>query len=566
MRCASLHRKLGTHISKVKSLSMDSWTNEQVEVITYRLRIQLSATNLLQNMRKSGNEKANELWNSQRKKPPIPLDVDEVDSAMERFIRQKYEKKMFVAGAEHKAAPNQQYVRPESPTSSFGIPPSPPPKPGRKFGLGLRSSSSASFLRRGNHKEGKQKRPANITTPLTLNKKSKIVGATIGLSERREGLQMKLIHLAEMGFIDMPRNGRFNWENEGDLERTVKSLEKSGYKYSSGEQLQARKISVATLPETPVSSRSFGASVRRSSENQEIKPPSRTPRTSRLNNPFDNQNQSPTSVFDEAMANMTISTSPTHQQSEAPFIPAAYPPTSSQIQDTSINSQNNQQSHNSFAAGSYPLQTKQVSFHESMTPSISQSRQFINNPYVQHMNNPFMASPPMSPTQSATSSYISTALPNPFLQQPIQNQIFSPQPSTLSPQQTTFSPQQQQYLQSPQTGQRRMSEFNPYLQQEYTNPYHTPQSPATYYNLYQQQMTPQVSGRLDKNSIMALYNHPELAPSAQSLLPPQDTPDSSDGSLLQEAIPSNMAPPRRSVTMPLVGSNNPFLSAGNPGS
>lgn len=32
MRCASLHRKLGTHISKVKSLSMDSWSNDQVEV------------------------------------------------------------------------------------------------------------------------------------------------------------------------------------------------------------------------------------------------------------------------------------------------------------------------------------------------------------------------------------------------------------------------------------------------------------------------------------------------------------------------------------------------------
>lgn len=32
MRCAALHRKLGTHISKVKSLSMDSWTNDQVDV------------------------------------------------------------------------------------------------------------------------------------------------------------------------------------------------------------------------------------------------------------------------------------------------------------------------------------------------------------------------------------------------------------------------------------------------------------------------------------------------------------------------------------------------------
>lgn len=32
MRCAGLHRKVGTHVTKVKSLSMDSWTNEQVEV------------------------------------------------------------------------------------------------------------------------------------------------------------------------------------------------------------------------------------------------------------------------------------------------------------------------------------------------------------------------------------------------------------------------------------------------------------------------------------------------------------------------------------------------------
>eukprot|EP00833_Pecoramyces_ruminatium_P017367 jgi/Orpsp1_1/1191399/evm.model.d7180000085488.1 len=31
MRCASIHRKLGTHISKVKSLTLDNWTIEQLE-------------------------------------------------------------------------------------------------------------------------------------------------------------------------------------------------------------------------------------------------------------------------------------------------------------------------------------------------------------------------------------------------------------------------------------------------------------------------------------------------------------------------------------------------------
>ncbi|OUM69662.1 hypothetical protein PIROE2DRAFT_37943 [Piromyces sp. E2] len=33
IRCASIHRKLGTHISKVKSLTLDNWSIEQLEVI-----------------------------------------------------------------------------------------------------------------------------------------------------------------------------------------------------------------------------------------------------------------------------------------------------------------------------------------------------------------------------------------------------------------------------------------------------------------------------------------------------------------------------------------------------
>lgn len=30
IRCAGIHRKLGVHISKVKSINLDSWTPEQV--------------------------------------------------------------------------------------------------------------------------------------------------------------------------------------------------------------------------------------------------------------------------------------------------------------------------------------------------------------------------------------------------------------------------------------------------------------------------------------------------------------------------------------------------------
>uniref|UniRef100_A0A3Q3LH77 Arf-GAP domain-containing protein n=1 Tax=Labrus bergylta TaxID=56723 RepID=A0A3Q3LH77_9LABR len=32
IRCAGIHRNLGVHISKVKSVNLDQWTQEQVQV------------------------------------------------------------------------------------------------------------------------------------------------------------------------------------------------------------------------------------------------------------------------------------------------------------------------------------------------------------------------------------------------------------------------------------------------------------------------------------------------------------------------------------------------------
>ena len=33
IRCSGIHRGMGTHISKVKSIDLDSWTPEQMEVL-----------------------------------------------------------------------------------------------------------------------------------------------------------------------------------------------------------------------------------------------------------------------------------------------------------------------------------------------------------------------------------------------------------------------------------------------------------------------------------------------------------------------------------------------------
>ncbi|KAJ1499471.1 hypothetical protein HMI55_004379, partial [Coelomomyces lativittatus] len=45
LRCSGIHRSLGTHISRMKSVDLDSWTPEQI-----------------QNMITWGNAKANWYW------------------------------------------------------------------------------------------------------------------------------------------------------------------------------------------------------------------------------------------------------------------------------------------------------------------------------------------------------------------------------------------------------------------------------------------------------------------------------------------------------------------------
>ncbi|KAF8208138.1 hypothetical protein K438DRAFT_1813482 [Mycena galopus ATCC 62051] len=79
--CASVHRKIGTHVTKVKSITMDSWTREQTE-----------------NMKNIGNLKSNQYHNpNEARHPPPPNLMDgERDSEMEQYIRSKYEYKSFV--------------------------------------------------------------------------------------------------------------------------------------------------------------------------------------------------------------------------------------------------------------------------------------------------------------------------------------------------------------------------------------------------------------------------------------------------------------------------------------
>ncbi|KAK6752787.1 hypothetical protein RB195_003909 [Necator americanus] len=76
IRCAGIHRNLGVHISKVRSVNLDSWTAEQV-----------------QSMRVMGNEKARKAYEHSL---PDHFRRSMADHQMEQFIRAKYEQKRYM--------------------------------------------------------------------------------------------------------------------------------------------------------------------------------------------------------------------------------------------------------------------------------------------------------------------------------------------------------------------------------------------------------------------------------------------------------------------------------------
>uniref|UniRef100_A0AC35UGU7 Arf-GAP domain-containing protein n=1 Tax=Rhabditophanes sp. KR3021 TaxID=114890 RepID=A0AC35UGU7_9BILA len=75
IRCAGIHRNLGVHISKVKSINLDKWTAEQV-----------------QNMLAMGNSKGKTVYEATLSDNYIR---SQNDAALEVFIRQKYEHKKY---------------------------------------------------------------------------------------------------------------------------------------------------------------------------------------------------------------------------------------------------------------------------------------------------------------------------------------------------------------------------------------------------------------------------------------------------------------------------------------
>ncbi|XP_061546108.1 stromal membrane-associated protein 1-like [Phycodurus eques] len=75
IRCAGIHRNLGVHISRVKSVNLDQWTPEQI-----------------QSMVDMGNSLARQLYEAHL---PENFSRPQTDQAVEIFIRDKYERKKY---------------------------------------------------------------------------------------------------------------------------------------------------------------------------------------------------------------------------------------------------------------------------------------------------------------------------------------------------------------------------------------------------------------------------------------------------------------------------------------
>ncbi|KAF8785146.1 Stromal membrane-associated protein 1 like protein [Argiope bruennichi] len=92
IRCAGIHRNLGVHISKVKSVNLDTWTPEQVAY--------------LQQM---GNSQARAVYEANL---PESFRRPQTDSSLEAFIRAKYEQKKYIA---------KEWVPPPPPKPAFDV-------------------------------------------------------------------------------------------------------------------------------------------------------------------------------------------------------------------------------------------------------------------------------------------------------------------------------------------------------------------------------------------------------------------------------------------------------------
>lgn len=496
-------------------------------------------------MRRKGNAAVNKEYNPRNVKPPVPIDADEADSAMERFIRQKYEYRVLEDGKPK--PPSRDDSGYHTQQSLDDSPPPPLPPKNRRFPFSLRSSSSSSHLSRSSQNHSST--PAS-TSSGSRDKASRMLGSSV---EDVNSFDAKLDALRDMGFTNESRNARILKKMGGNLERTIEVLTRLGDESSADDRSR-----------TPTSS----------------KPPTRDTAST--------QQTSPATPSASAFVN---SSSVTQGPASAPiksYNPFDVPTSSQSSQTTGLEAsfQNLQVSQPLFphTTGGYPAQTQQMYSGPAFAPGTQ--GQFVNSPQPLNGNyNPFFQSAAASaPTggnpyfghpQSAVST--PTLSSNPFFGR------LSPQSTGLSQRSAPAYGASTPDLTAVPTmapAQPPVQSYNPFEAANGVNaqqvaavpqPFYQSQNPYARYQTYpqpqqqQQQQQPQ-PGRFDKNSILALYN---LSPATtmstipeqtQASQPQQTNLSSSTTTEPPTSQPSTTTSPSADPAQQ-AGSRNPFHTA-----
>lgn len=513
-------------------------------------------------MKRTGNTISNQAFNPRNTKPNLPLDADEIDMTMEKFIRQKYQTRSLSTSA----------VRPlgRTDTGSTGSSDDRPPQVPAKDSPRSNGSLRASF----------SPYPASrIDRPLPPIVESRgpgrpIVEEKLGSDHFNEALG----RLRSMGFANEKRNTAVLKGVNNDMTRAVQTLLRLGEGGHASETLKFQEIASQTSgSQTSAQSSQTRQNTGSSSQVQAL-PYQNTFHSQQTASPVDTWNQfnatkqqyppQPTPPTEASFQNLSLANqgfqsqstgSSQNQPQNNPFLKAFTPP---------ISPAPYQQP---YSATPPPLQHQHPQFQadeQNTNPFLrhSRSQNFMtsNDPdsayqstiYVQPTSTNMPTVPPyaqqqyrsFSQPQLMQSQITGSAYPQPHQQQqlysqsalyspPVQNPLSSnTQSASDVPFQTMPNPQQNQQYQNAQ--QPQQFDQNGQSQQYSTSYYQGPMQQQNQYqtqNIPQQppQLQPQQTGRHTKSSILALYD----APSTTSITNAQQ--------------PHQLQQPQRSASMPL---------------
>lgn len=563
----------------------------------------------LQNMKKVGNTVSNKIYNAQNKKPPVPIDADEADSAMERFIRSKYMQQGVSMMRSHNTGS----------TGSDETPPPLPPKTPGKFSFRSASSTFPLFNRSKKHEAPRSSHfdpqfPPDSPDSGRQPKVTQTFGANLGYDSEGD-MQKKLSKLRELGFTNDRKNETILKGLNGNLERAIEALVR----------LEGRSPVTSPIDEFPsVTKRpsvSTGGQLGLSVARAETARPATA-----STNPFDISPVQPMSAQSTGNLANIGARNPFYNNNPFGVVTQSNDNLNQAFNNMSLAAPPSSQPLFPHHTGGLPnQQAQQVIYQQTMTPpmpSIPQnyaSTAYSNNqPFSQQgQQSAFQPAQPLQPTQTGYNPFLNNNNNNNNNTQPQQHQgyqisqtssfntglastptgggyannpfnrpptrIASPSLGQIPEQsQSNFYSQpmqQQQQQQQPQMG-------NPFFPQQNTNPYMTqqPQQPQhqqqhqQQYNQYGQQFTQQpaqqVPQRANNASILALYNQPQLAPQPQQnptyeqqQQQPHTEQQQGAASVDQVMQPSHAAAaaaeaPGALASMAMAGNKNPFLSGG----